>query len=218
MNEQPAEKVWLDPDGRLEVFKIWRTIQGEGPFVGMPAVFIRLAGCNLRCDWCDTDYTSHRLVMDVGEVVSEVCRLSSSGLVVITGGEPLRQNIWKLFKCLRAIGYSIQLETNGTLNHPLLSDGLVHVVCSPKGIGVHPQLVRCVDDWKYVVKAGGLASNGLPSNVFLPTTFRRETIWIQPMDEGDVEKNEQNVRAAVSSCLEHGYRLSLQIHKLAGVE
>ena len=218
MNEQPAEKVWLDPDGRLEVFKIWRTIQGEGPFAGMPAVFIRLAGCNLRCDWCDTIYTFHRRVMTVKQVVSKVCGLSSSGLVVITGGEPLRQNIGPLVEYLSMIGYRVQLETNGTLFHQFLVTGIVHVVCSPKAKTVNSQLCQWVNDWKYVVKAGAVGSNGLPSNVFLPTTFRRETIWIQPMDEGDVEKNEHNVRAAVSSCLEHGYRLSLQIHKLVGVE
>lgn len=123
-NQQPPEKqVKLSgpvETATLSVHSIFYTIQGEGPFTGRPAVFVRLAGCNLQCNFCDTDYTVGRQLMTVAEIVREVYEVVSNKshvpeLVVITGGEPFRQPIGDLIRELNASRRHVQIETNGTL-------------------------------------------------------------------------------------------------------
>ena len=93
VNNQKREGIAPLRFGDVEIVDIWKTIQGEGPLAGCPSVFIRLAGCNLRCPWCDTDYTSNRKLWRASEVVELVRAIRPSGLVVLTGGEPFRQDI-----------------------------------------------------------------------------------------------------------------------------
>ncbi len=108
---QPAEKR-IESDGQsLDVVDIWLTVQGEGPYAGERAVFVRLAGCVIQCPLCDTDYTSGRKVMSVKKIEHEVLRLIApydnkqcngwgQFLVVLTGGEPLRQSCGPLVRQL----------------------------------------------------------------------------------------------------------------------
>ena len=117
VNKQPAEKQHLT-DFTVEVHSIFDTIQGEGPFAGSPAVFIRLTGCNLQCQFCDTEYTSVREAITPVEALNRVKAAhgdSPRGLVVLTGGEPFRQNISPLCAALLHAGYHVQIETNGTM-------------------------------------------------------------------------------------------------------
>src|SRR5271156_2670792 len=94
----PIRKPLHDDGLQLEVKNIFPTLQGEGPFTGVPAVFVRLGGCNLACSFCDTDFEGFR-DMPVADIVENVSSASCERgkrvrqLVVITGGEPLRQNI-----------------------------------------------------------------------------------------------------------------------------
>jgi 7-carboxy-7-deazaguanine synthase len=100
----------------LSIIEIFRSIQGESSFAGMPCTFVRLAGCNLRCNWCDSEYTfSGGVKMDVASVLTEVRRLSASGLVEITGGEPMLQEreVVPLMQQLLASGYRVLIETSG---------------------------------------------------------------------------------------------------------
>ena len=100
----------------MQIIEIFRSIQGESSFAGLPCTFVRLAGCNLRCDWCDSEYTfSGGRKMSLEEVVAEVRRLSPSGLVEITGGEPMLQEreVVPLMNALLALGYRLLLETSG---------------------------------------------------------------------------------------------------------
>ncbi|MFC2154052.1 7-carboxy-7-deazaguanine synthase QueE [Candidatus Altiarchaeota archaeon] len=100
----------------MKVSEIFASIQGEGRFVGLPQVFVRLAGCNLRCSWCDTEYAlKDGEDMSINEVVEEIQRFGLTS-VCITGGEPMLQvkEIRQLISSLKGKGYSIVLETNGT--------------------------------------------------------------------------------------------------------
>jgi len=102
----------------LEVSEIFASLQGEGIYIGVPQIFVRLAGCNLRCSWCDTKYTwksGKRMSLDA--IVNGVKRLTKeTGIkeVCITGGEPLVQDITDLVYCLLP-SYDISIETNGTI-------------------------------------------------------------------------------------------------------
>ena len=101
----------------MQIIEIYKSLQGESSYAGLPCVFVRTAGCNLRCTWCDSEYTfkgGQKMTLD--EVQGEVRRLSpGGGLVEITGGEPLLQEaqIVILMDALLAAGYAALLETSG---------------------------------------------------------------------------------------------------------
>ncbi len=105
----------IPPDERLRVIEVYASVQGESTFAGLPCTFVRLAGCNLRCRWCDSVYTftgGERRSID--DVVAEVAGLGVQ-LVELTGGEPLvhRQAI-PLMERLLARGHTVLLETSGS--------------------------------------------------------------------------------------------------------
>jgi len=243
MNKQPIEKRVRTFDGLLEVHSVFYTIQGEGPFTGTPCVFVRLAGCNLQCPGCDTDYTSKRVFHGVQSLIARITnefdgRGDGRRLVVITGGEPFRQDLTQLLIHLPKLGFYVQIETNGSFELPL---GLpfnqnigerrgVYVVCSPKTPTIHNNYHIHACAFKYVLDHGSVdPEDGLPHTVLDNHTGRKVArpkapfmgeIYLQPMDHGSDNpiSNRKNVRAVVRSCLQHGYLLQLQIHKLIGVE
>ncbi len=101
----------------MQIIEIYKSLQGESSFTGLPCVFVRLAGCNLRCTWCDSEYTfkgGNKISPE--EVLAEVRQLApAAGLVEITGGEPLLQEreLVPLMKSLIESGYTLLLETSG---------------------------------------------------------------------------------------------------------
>ncbi len=101
----------------MQITEIYKSLQGESTHAGLPCVFVRLTGCNLRCSWCDSEYTFHGgRKMSQQEVFDEVKRLSpSGGLVEITGGEPMLQEreLVPLMEHLLQGGYRVLLETSG---------------------------------------------------------------------------------------------------------
>jgi 7-carboxy-7-deazaguanine synthase len=242
LNMQPIEKPVNDPDGNLDVVHVWYTLQGEGPFAGTPAVFIRTAGCDLACPACDSDYTTGRHLLSVPEIVAKVQSLMPNpGLVVLTGGEPLRQNIFPLMDRLaKDLGYKIQIETNGTL-FPFVPDNTEYVpqsdprtphytftlVCSPKTGSINERLKPFIDHLKYIVAydkidpEDGLPTDSLGAGVRVARPWKgfKGQVWIQPLDEQDEERNKLHLKAAADACLKHtDYRLTIQIHKLVGLE
>jgi organic radical activating enzyme len=222
--------------GPYWVQEIFYTIQGEGPRAGEPAVFIRLGGCNLRCYFCDTDFESSTLYMMADAIAQEVAKYKCK-LVVITGGEPFRQNLYEICKPLWAMGITVQAETAGTLWqdelwHPV-RDGIFEIVCSPKTGKVHEMIQTNCHHWKYIVSVDTVSYiDGLPNQstqeVGKPLKLFRpdrpvDKIWLQPMMEytkdGKVNngKTDANTQLAAKLCMEHGYRLTLQMHKLVGL-
>jgi 7-carboxy-7-deazaguanine synthase len=222
----------------LEVQNIFPTIQGEGFFTGHPATFIRLAGCNLQCPLCDTDYTSKRRNVAVKHIVS-ACKVYGFRLVVITGGEPFRQDLSKLLETLVRNDFTVVVETNGTLPPPedmtylrnVVSSPAagVYISCSPKTGYVHQKIQKYAFYLKYVVRFGSVDPvNGLPlhvlgldlrsAKVWHPPQDYKQAIYIQPADEQEPTANELNLRTAIQSSLKHGYILTTQLHKTIGVE
>ena len=222
LNKQIPEGVTDAID--LDVHSIFSTIQGEGPFAGAPAVFVRLAGCNLRCPACDTDYTSTRAKMEPAVVLSRVQNIiGRAKLIVVTGGEPLRQPYALLEFCNIAIraGFQVQVETNGTLRVPDDFNPAVVFGCSPKSGKLGIQAGR-VHAWKYVLAVGEIAADGLPlsvlgNGVVVARPTNGNTVFVQPEDEQFVPENKRNTDATVASAIEHGYRLCLQTHKIIGL-
>lgn len=230
LNTQPKEDQ-IHRDHTVDLHSMFFTIQGEGPFAGRSALFIRLAGCNLQCPGCDTEYTQGRKTVTLGDmwnliddVLPEAERRGR--LVVVTGGEPFRQNLTPLLGMLHGMGFEIQIETNGTLPIPQGTFVMATVVCSPKG-RIHPTVKAGCRYYKYVLQDGHIAEDGLPSSVLggplpidrpLRAGVDNLTIYVQPMDEKDDEANERNLLACVESVKKHGFTLCIQIHKIIGVE
>jgi 7-carboxy-7-deazaguanine synthase len=123
----------------MQITEIYKSIQGESTHAGLPCVFVRLTGCNLRCSWCDSEYTftgGHRMTLD--DVLKEVEHLSPGGLVEITGGEPMLQEkeVVPLMQRLLDDGYTVLLETSGErpLEHvPRAVHKIVDVKCPHSG-------------------------------------------------------------------------------------
>jgi 7-carboxy-7-deazaguanine synthase len=109
----------------LKIAELFYSLQGEGSLVGVPSVFIRSSGCNLRCAWCDTPYTSWQpegTELDLDRIVDEV-QAHPARHVVITGGEPMIQpEMVPLTERLRALGMHITIETAGTVFQPVACD------------------------------------------------------------------------------------------------
>lgn len=220
----PIRKAVNDDGLKLEVKHIFPTLQGEGPYAGHPAVFVRLGGCNLACSFCDTDFEGFSL-MPVGDIMKRVDELARNEearrvrhLAVITGGEPLRQNIAPLCEALMAQGFKVQIETNGTLFRPL-PEG-VDIVCSPKNTGngyfkIREDLLQKLSAIKFIISGNDAKYDHVgdvgQDDYDIP-------VYVQPMDEYDAARNAENLAYASQLAQRHGYRLSLQVHKILGIE
>lgn len=121
-SEEPTLKVSRLPNGEPEIF---RSLQGEGPSLGTPSIFLRLATCNLACTWCDTkytwdwrnyDYNKEAVELPV-EIVEERVLGHKLPHLIITGGEPLlqREGLAPLVQSLKSEGFAFEVETNGTI-------------------------------------------------------------------------------------------------------
>lgn len=231
----PVRKQVKDEGDFLRVQEVFTTIQGEGPLVGVPATFVRMAGCNLRCWFCDTEFDSewdrgYRLTSELAEHIHSL----GSDLVVLTGGEPLLQNLLPLCDDLISRGHLVQIETAGTVTWQGSLDQLpdsVQIIVSPKTPVVHSYISARARAWKYVITGidDVSAVDGLPVT---STQWRGQSslicrppkgtyphqVFLQPCDFG---LNKEASKAAVDACIKlsmkYGYRLSLQMHKIVGL-
>lgn len=178
-----------------KVNEIFYSLQGEGFYTGIPAVFLRFSGCNRACAFCDTDFAAFTL-MDADRIVAE-CSQFAARHIVITGGEPLLQLDTDLLKKLKKAGFFIQIETNGSLPVP---EGVDWVTCSPKA---PPYAVDDPDEIKIVYQ--GVDPEPLAALFDTPHRF------LQPCSG-------ENIAETVEYILAHpGWRLSLQTHKLIDI-
>lgn len=209
---------------KLAIYKIFSTIQGECINAGEPAIFVRLSGCNLACSFCDTEFEEFNY-LELKEIIADIeaKSLNSSGkrvrdLVVITGGEPFRQNIKPLCDKLLTKNFKVQIETNGTIFQELSKD--VEIICSPKATSrgynlIREDLLQRINAFKFVISKNNEIYNFVPE---LGQALNDIPVFIQPMDEYDCEKNKENINYALELCNNYGYRLSMQLHKILGIE
>lgn len=228
LGNNPIRQQELTDGKTLWVQEIFHSIQGEGPFAGKPAVFVRLSGCNLRCYWCDTDFESSDWHPPTEEVVETARTMAgdTTKLVVITGGEPFRQNIAPLVEQLLHEDLEVQIETNGTLWVELPKDNRLHIVVSPKTPKLNEQIRQRATAYKYVVSADNFDPiDGLP---VMSTQVAGEhsviakpeggvPIFVMPLDEQDESKNRMNTNFCVDIAQKYGHTLTLQLHKIVGV-
>lgn len=188
--------------GRIyKLAEIFYSLQGEGIQAGRPAVFVRFAGCNLACEWCDTDY-GPKLEMTAVEIAQEVKRLGGPRpLVVLTGGEPALQVDDELVTSLDES--TLAIETNGTM---LIPCGIDWVTVSPKD-GHDLLQVRC-DEVKIVLADG----QPIP-----PIAINASHYLLSPMFDG-----QNAVQGNIDWCIQQAkenppWRLSLQLHKALSI-
>lgn len=220
-----------------KVNELFQTIQGEGFYTGVPAIFLRLQGCDVGCAWCDTKHTweinpdkQRELILLTGssnestrwananarEIVAEIKRLGySANLVVITGGEPCMVDLRELTTVLHEFGFKTQIETSGT--YPVLVAPTTWVTLSPKvnmrgGKVVLQSALERADEIKHPV---GTEKDIEQLDALLAKlkSLEDKIICLQPIS--------QKVKATVlcsQVCIERNWRLSVQVHKYLGID
>jgi len=192
----------------MKINEIFYSLQGEGHFTGRPAVFVRFAGCNLRCPFCDTDFSSFR-EMNVAEVLKALSAYPSR-FVILTGGEPSLQLTADFVMALKEAGYFIAIETNGT--HPLPA-GIDWITLSPKSAFVkHAEVVleHC-NELKLVYNGKMNPADFL--------SLKAENYYLQPCDTGNEMANAVILQSTIDYCKQHPeWSLSLQMHKVVGIK
>lgn len=201
----------------MKVFRvndIFYSLQGEGYNTGRAAVFVRFAGCNLRCPFCDTEFDSYR-EMTAEEIVGAIHNYPSH-FVVLTGGEPTLQADETFIELLHHHGYEVAMESNGTRPAPQNLDWLT---VSPKGsLPLTPSnwRGRMPDELKVVFTT----EEDVPQQTAqLPLQLEGAggRLYLQPCDTGDAERNALIINRCVDYIKAHPqWRLSLQTHKLVG--
>jgi 7-carboxy-7-deazaguanine synthase len=214
------------------LIEIYKSVQGESSFAGLPCIFVRLAGCNLRCSWCDSEYTfsgGYKLAED--QVVAEIEKLDPVKLIEFTGGEPMLQEkeLLPLMESLIREGYTLMIETSGErslANVPKAVHKIVDVKCPGSGESGSFHLANLDaltehDEVKFVLTdradyefardfIGQHALAQKAGSVLLSPAFTK-----CPSPERTAENCLLNPRELVEWMLEDGLdaRLSLQIHK-----
>lgn len=216
----------------MYLIEIYKSVQGESSFAGRPCIFVRLAGCNLRCSWCDSEYTfTGGYKRSEDEVVAEIEKLAPVRLVEFTGGEPLLQEreLIPLMERLLGGGYELMIETSGErplARVPRAVHKIVDVKCPGSGEGGSFRLDNLAtlterDEVKFVIAnradydfaRGFIREHRLESRagaILLSPAFSKT-----PSPERTTENALLDPRELVEWMLADGLpaRLSLQIHK-----
>ncbi|SKB00285.1 Organic radical activating enzyme [Caloramator quimbayensis] len=191
-----------------KISEIFSSVQGEGSYLGCPASFIRLAGCNLRCSWCDTDF-SLKYVMTTQEIIDKI----KYEKVIITGGEPTIYDLKPLLLELKKRGKVTMLETNGTNPTDDIRHLIDWIVCSPKPEKNWTINERCIfDELKYVVDGQFNPDKHIPKEI---KEKYKDRIWLQ------IESSNFAVLAKEAFTFvmnDSALRVGLQLHKIIDVK
>ena len=190
-----------------KVNEIFYSVQGEGAHTGMPAVFLRLSGCTMGCDFCDTKYAfSGGKEMNSLQILVALAEFPCK-TVVITGGEPAEQNLSGLISALKSAGHTVHLETNGAHDCDVTQADFVCV--SPKKY-VSEEMLKKADVIKLVVSQ---TTDLEDLKKYYNYENEKTSVFLQP------ESNKQeNIDLCVKLVKEHpSARLSVQLHKLINV-
>ena len=191
----------------LKVNEIFYSLQGEGGRQGEASIFIRLSGCNLNCEFCDTDFETGE-VMNLGEIMEAIqpypCRW-----IIWTGGEPTLQLTDEILSFFRQEGYLQAIESNGSCK---LSGLLDYTVISPKG---NPASAKKINPEADEIRLPIQQGDPIPEIETLPDA---EYYFLSPVFSTDEKTTQANIAYCVEYILQHPeWRLSLQIHKLIGI-
>ena len=193
------------------IVEIFHSVQGEGYRNGIPHVFIRFGVCNLRCEWCDTNFDEYEQ-MTVIDILADVLQYPCEN-IIFTGGEPMLNDLWPLARVLKRRGYHLSVESNGTVAIP---EGLLDWICiSPKD-QMYPQVSikqREGDELKCVYVGQSLSMYDELKDGF-------DHLFLQPCyDENDtIEQNGRTFALTEAVVKRHpDWRLSLQTHKWMGI-
>lgn len=178
-----------------KINEIFYSIQGEGHFTGTPAIFVRFSGCNLKCEFCDTEHEEGSLLSDK-EIMAEISKFPAKH-VILTGGEPGLHITNDLVNILKEYGYFVQIETNGTC---VLPNNIDWVTCSPKENGLLK--LNHIDELKVVF-------TGQEMSIY--EALKSEVRYLQPCSMLNTEE-------VMAYILAHPqWRLSLQTHKMLNI-
>lgn len=216
----------------LRVNEIFPTIQGEANWTGTPSTFIRLQGCPVGCSWCDTKHTwpvNEKKQISVGEMLGKVdaaptwAEMSEVDVLaiarslqprhfVITGGEPCTYDLFLLTANLKTLG-TVQIETSGT--HEVHAAPDTWVTVSPKigmagGLAVRGDAMQRANEIKFPVETANDIWRLEKLLEIHPANDRM--VWLQP-----VSQREDATELCIDACYRNNWRLSLQIHKYAGL-
>lgn len=193
----PEQHTW-------SINNIFYSIAGESSLAGIPMIFIRFSGCNLRCPFCDTKQAWKNGKEMTWDEIHEVISQFPCKKVCLTGGEPYIQDIELMSNLLKKAGFWISVETNGVIYKP--AHAINHIVVSPKTT-IHPAFLALATEFKYVIQTKKdierIASDG----------FKR-AIYLQPVDNDPI---------ATALCIEAikqnpAWRLSMQLQKIINVK
>ena len=192
------------------VHSLFLTVQGEGANLGRVAVFVRFAGCNLTCSWCDTDFQGGTRYADADALADAAAALWPSAqhhrMAVLTGGEPLLQVDRALIDALRERQFYIAVETNGT--QPLPPHAHVDWLCVSPKAGA-PLALNAAHELKVVYPQPGAEPERYAD-------FAAVWRWLSPMDAP--RRTKANMRRAAAYCLANPeWRLAIQAHKTWGL-
>ena len=192
---------------RYRLVEIFESLQGEGRNTGRPCVFVRFAGCNLACPWCDTD-VRERFSMTLDELLAEIASYKAK-TVVLTGGEPtLIEGAPELIAALKAAGYFIAVETNATVDAPWLQF-VDYVACSPKA--EFPDKIELKKANEVRVVASDESAVEFCRRV--KDLIEADDYYVSPCDHNG-EIDFATAKSVLSKL--DGWSLSVQLHKILG--
>ena len=201
-----------DLEYNYDIVEIFHSVQGEGARAGIPHIFVRFGNCNLRCEWCDTDFLTYE-EMTAEKIIKEVEKFPCKN-IILTGGEPMLNALWPLRRLFNQRGYHISIETNGTIP---IDEGLIDWICvSPKD-QLYPNTKikqRTGNELKCVYVGQDLS-------LYDDLVSGFDNLFLQPcyIESESVEWNGRNFAQTESLVkMNPTWRLSLQTHKWMGID